>query len=446
MAYDPEKEARYQAWLESQKQTQPPADDDGFSAWEMAKNIPSSAYKFGEDMVQPVLHPIDTAKSLGNLGVGLVQKAIPGEQDKEKYADAVGQFITDRYGDMDSFLNTLESDPIGVLSDVSLGVTGVGTAAKAAGLSRAGQAIADVGRAVDPVNAAINVPKAIAGKGVAKVKDPVDMYKSAAKFPTTMDIKNPGMRDRISQTALDIGAKPNQAGVAKVEQAMFDLDTRIDDLIEQSGGTLPASRAARHMDALRAELDVPAIDAASDLGKANKVAADLGDQLEKLGKTELTAKEFQTMKRKAYKKANYDVKRMKDDPAVNKARKTIARGAKEAVEELVPEVKDLNRKYGELVELIEPLTRAAGRVGNRDIGGIGAPIKIGAGATAGGVPGAILGGIAGILDTPTIKSGIAIGLNDLQKQRIGDILTSGRPINQATRQALFNLGRMQEEE
>lgn len=34
-------------------------------------NLPSSAGRFASDIVQPVIHPIDTATSLKNLGLGV---------------------------------------------------------------------------------------------------------------------------------------------------------------------------------------------------------------------------------------------------------------------------------------------------------------------------------------------------------------------------------------
>ncbi|MES2256860.1 MAG: hypothetical protein V4559_17695, partial [Pseudomonadota bacterium] len=76
-------------------------------AYEAAKNFPKSAGKFAHDLVQPIIHPIDTATSLKNLGLGILQKVAPLDSglqkllkggDYEKYADAAGQFLVDRYG------------------------------------------------------------------------------------------------------------------------------------------------------------------------------------------------------------------------------------------------------------------------------------------------------------------------------------------------------------
>ena len=50
------------------------AEPFDFSAGEMVSNIPSSAVEFGKNMAMPFLHPIDTAKSIGNLGLGVAEK------------------------------------------------------------------------------------------------------------------------------------------------------------------------------------------------------------------------------------------------------------------------------------------------------------------------------------------------------------------------------------
>ena len=70
------------------------------------KNAPSSLYGVGESMVQPILHPIDTAKSIGALGKGLYSKAegtIVSQDPVKKAEDeavvnAMGEHFAERYG------------------------------------------------------------------------------------------------------------------------------------------------------------------------------------------------------------------------------------------------------------------------------------------------------------------------------------------------------------
>ena len=113
---------------------------------DVASNVPGSALQFGKDMLTPILHPIQTAKSFYDLGKGLVQLAIPGEQGSEAKARAVGQFFVERYGGLDKLKETFRTDPVGALSDVSLVLTAGGAA-----LTRAPGMVGKAGRVVGAV-------------------------------------------------------------------------------------------------------------------------------------------------------------------------------------------------------------------------------------------------------------------------------------------------------
>jgi hypothetical protein len=97
-------------------------------------NFGSSAAKFGGDIVDMVTSPIKTGESIYNLALGAAQKLIPdswtdGPMGKEKYADAMGEFFSKRYGGEDEIKRTLAQDPVGVLADFSAFLTGGGTLA-----------------------------------------------------------------------------------------------------------------------------------------------------------------------------------------------------------------------------------------------------------------------------------------------------------------------------
>tara|TARA_R110000803_G_scaffold62335_1_gene122641 strand:- start:1068 stop:2876 length:1809 start_codon:yes stop_codon:yes gene_type:complete len=103
----------------------------GEQAW---KNLPKSAIQLGKDLLQVVRHPIDTASSVLDLGMGIIELAIPGEQGDEKTARAVGQAILKRYHGSKNIKKTMATDPVGFVSDLSAALTGGGTA-----LSKIGQ-------------------------------------------------------------------------------------------------------------------------------------------------------------------------------------------------------------------------------------------------------------------------------------------------------------------
>lgn len=127
-----------------------------------------SAIAFGRDLVQPIIHPIETAKSLKNIGMGVLEKTgIVAKGEHEKYADAVGQFFKDRYGSWENVKKTLETDPVGAAADVSTILTGGGAAvARAPGVvGKLGQVAGQVGRSVDPIVGAGKVAKGVGHVG-----------------------------------------------------------------------------------------------------------------------------------------------------------------------------------------------------------------------------------------------------------------------------------------
>lgn len=128
----------------------------GGAAVSAAKNLPSSGGKFLHDILQPIIHPVETYESIKNLGHGVLQKVgIASGSDSEKYADAVGKFLVDRYGSVEAVKKTLATDPVGLAADVSMLLTGGGTAAARApgAIGKIGEITSAAGRAVDPLSA-----------------------------------------------------------------------------------------------------------------------------------------------------------------------------------------------------------------------------------------------------------------------------------------------------
>ena len=145
-----------------------PAVPEGPLSWSdvpglALQNAPSSIGNFVSDIVQPILHPIDTATAIKNVGQGYLEKGglISGDEHTQ-YADAVNQYFANRYGSTEGFKRALAEDPVGVFGDIPTVLTGgeavlgrlpglAGKAAKAAGTA---------GRFVDPLNV---VTKPLAG-------------------------------------------------------------------------------------------------------------------------------------------------------------------------------------------------------------------------------------------------------------------------------------------
>ena len=121
------------------------------------KNLPSSAAQLASDITYPFLNPIDTAESLGSLGIGIVKLMIPDDSteydEDEEAVKAVGRFFADRYGSLEGFKRAIASDPLGVLSDISVVFTGgAALGAKAHGMAgKFAQTAGKVGEAIVPV-------------------------------------------------------------------------------------------------------------------------------------------------------------------------------------------------------------------------------------------------------------------------------------------------------
>lgn len=117
-----------------------------------ARNIPGSALQYGKDILSVITDPIGTAKSIGELGLGIIQLAVPGEQANEKQAKAVGQYFANRYGGLENLKRTIATDPVGFLGDASILFTGGATAAgKVGGLKEISEIAKKTGQVIDPL-------------------------------------------------------------------------------------------------------------------------------------------------------------------------------------------------------------------------------------------------------------------------------------------------------
>ena len=173
---------------------------------ETAKNIPSSAYNLGKNIVTAVAHPVQTAKTIGEVGLGAIEKLTPGEGLYEDKANAVGQMFIERYGGLDNLRQTMTQDPVGFLADASTILSGVGT------LPKMGVA-AEIGRAIEPTGAI--------AKGVATIGKPV--VGKAGQYTTEFLGKSTGAGAGSIEQALKGGKEFTEAMRGRVpEQELLD--------------------------------------------------------------------------------------------------------------------------------------------------------------------------------------------------------------------------------
>lgn len=402
--------------------------DNGFSVSEMVQNIPESAANLVGGIVDAVSSPVETGKALLGTAQGFAQKSVDvlpegmkgaimaypaasvlaaGEEDNRQYADSMIDFYKNRYGSIDQALQTLESDPVGVLADASMFT---------------------VGGATTPIK---NAPRA-ARKALTPASTPTNMYQSVAKFSTTLSESE---RAAMISTALKHGIAPTPKGLEKLGDMIRGLNSGIDELISasvNSGGTIPRQAVYKHIKELRRQRGGFKFRAADDI----KYIDEAIKSFEEYAKTNLadnmTAADLQAFKVDLYDQINWDARHLQGTPAKEATLKSVARGAKEGVEQLVPEVAVRNKQLAELYELQPALERAANRIANKNPVGLEKPMEVAAGSAAGaalGIPevGTAVGTVSAILGIDKIKAARAIRLHNLLQSGWMDTFMKANP-------------------
>lgn len=253
-------------------------------------NIPESTANLVGGIYQAVTNPIETVTSIADIGAGGIRNAailaerngaLPqGSVDfldslsdpaaaaaASEKAAAFGGVIADRWGSAEKIRRTLREDPVGFLGDLATLATGVGGAARTAGLTGVGGKVGAVASAIDPLT--------MVGKGASAVGRQVNRM------------------------------VPPQAGAAA--QAGANMLPRVVQQIETTGRRIlagPKARAladiteGRDVNALISALEKPsafprtAAEAAAPTGAAEYVA--LQQRLAERGGTEAAAKARKT--------------------------------------------------------------------------------------------------------------------------------------------------------
>ena len=397
-----------------------------FSITETVKNIPASAIKLGKDIIEPILSPIKTAESLQSLGQGLIEKAfVPsdiggfnfGQTENEEVVDAVGSFINERYGSVDAFKNTVQTDPVGALADIAGLFSGGATLLPKAGkVGAIGRAVEGVGKAIDPFNISVSGVKSLARSGkLIPESVPEKLLESALKFRPSI---KPKQRSSMTKTALKEGIMPTVSGLQKITEKLDTLDTGLNKIIDDAttaGTAIPKKAVFSKLKELRRDLGGAKVDAPADLRVIDNMAKQIDENLKRLGKDKITPRELQDLKTDAYKRINFDITQGGAGFAKQESRKAIAKGAKEALEAIDPSVRPINRQMGDLLELNKELERVVSRLDNRNLISLDTAAKIGGGGAAAGPVGASAGVAASVFGNPRVKARSALILENIRR-------------------------------
>lgn len=432
-----------------------------FSFSNMGKNFLPSLIKEVKNIATAVTDPKATGKALGNVLLGTVQKLIPGEQDSEKYADALGDYYAKKYGSTKAFLEYLETEPAAVLGDISMVLTGGGMVAakviggvnkiaKSQALTKA-QTVADstakAGAVIDPINLGINT----AGYGFGQALNigaphlASRLYQSGLKPSTALSIEDTA---NIVKTGLDKDIPLNAEGIGKLQIEIQRASKVVDDLIDEAsatGKTIPLKTILKSLDELEASFkSSPKEGGAAALQRIKLIRRQMTADFKVTGKKSLTAKELNDYKRSIYGEQSFNKRNQSGTNITEQSLSAKGRGAKGLLEELDPRLQGANRELGNLLQLQPELMNQVNRLQKKDMVSIGAPIKLDA------VTGVIDGGsniakkaaqIGSVLiDYTPFKSSISRIMHKKQTTNIFDQFNNNSPVQSFGRNLLSETG------
>jgi len=410
---------------------------------EGATNIPSSAGK----MVKDITYPFTNWDEFS----GGMKKLFSGDDEA---LSSVKQMLVDRYGSEDALKNTLATDPVGLLSDLSLLATGGGLAVKGAGtlgkvgaLKSAGGAIMKGASAIDPISIAAQAAGGtVRGIGaVAPKLSPESLYMSALKKGALSSKTTAEEMAAAARTGLKYDIPLSMSGGGKVQSLLGTIDNQIGAFIDAkaaAGDTVKRSDVLRELNKMRQPdgllYNTPYRD------KVGKITKRTEDWVVANYPEEIPVKVAQSMKTQMqqYLSKQYGSETKAIQVASDKG---YARGARLALAEKYPELDLLNMTAKELHEFEKIFDPALARVMARDVSGLGPAMKTGSGAMldqvlgTGGVMAAVGAGQS-ILDTPAVKAWVARRLYKLREASP----TQRKAVPYAVRETSRQLGRTSE--
>ena len=272
----------------------PPASPPEKSLGGFGRNVASSSGRLVQDFVDMVLNPVESVNSLAGLAVSLAHKIVPAPEGadtpalegRDQMADALGQFLFDRYGSLEKMQETAYTDPAGMLADVSgvlSGGAGVAlltgqVASRVPKLTRFGRALVTTGEAMnkaDPLHwpaRGVSAGLGAAGTGIveaswrppAAVKKQQRRRGEVARTVRTEHIFTPKQAARKEREAAQaaLAAARNAPPGTTFSRSDLILDAELDAMKEarRRVGHVPESTADVYETLGRVERDIPNLD------------------------------------------------------------------------------------------------------------------------------------------------------------------------------------------
>ena len=389
-------------------------------------NVVRSGAGLVKDIGEAVIHPVQTVKNLGKTAVGGVEKLIPGQQEYEQNFDALTGFFKERYGSLDAIKETVYNDPIGFAADLSTMLGGGGTLLKAGGtisraskVAKAGEFLSKTGELVNPLVAPTEVAKAVIPRQAASAAA-MKLYQSALKPSTRLSDTE---RANVILTGLKEGIPVSKSGLNVLDNTIDEINGRISSVIKNAvseGVNVSTESVVKHLDDLK-DFTNRTLTPEYYLRQIKEIESEfLSHPLAKTG--ELPIDVAQSIKQNTYKLLRKAYGELKDTQI--EAQKALARGLKNEIASQFPEINTLNSKETALINFQNELERAVGRIGNRDLVGLGEQVA--------GAVNPLAGLVKRIIDTPEVKSKFAIVLQkvaDKKKTQPGKLRRILAPIS-----------------
>lgn len=429
--------------------------------WNTVKTIAAEPFKLAGEAVAA---PLNAALKAGKGYMGLASAVKMGLQGAS--LDEALRAGTDTIGNR----NSIES-PLG-LSETSKFVgdkvlqPAIQKLGSTTGQPELVQGIAEVGGDVagllgikPGISAAKNIGqrtlKAAADSGIG-VLSPEKIYASAAKLPLSKAwVKSAGedqisKRTNVIKAGLDAEVPINEAGITKAKNLEQSFRQHVDDIVaglDETGTLIPKTRLQQGLEKAHGVATTEGTDAAVNfvnrlydkkfekMGTMVKTGereipgqpaqyrtGDMGEQvliseatpsiIEPIFERQYKPSEIQRIKRHLYKQANYEASNLSRNlgsQLKELANKGMAKEAKLSLEEMHPELKNLNKKDAAYIGLVDALERAVPRIQNNNMVGIGAKMLI-----TGNAP--WLGILDHAIGLPSVKGKLAFALNRARRQ------------------------------
>jgi ribosomal protein S21 len=175
-------------------------------------NIPKSGYEFGKGMYEAITSPVESVKSLLDVGAGALRNITPRQivefidryeanpeaaQRASDTASQLGKFYKERYGSSEGFKQALANDPVGVAADISTLFTGTGAAIRP--VSQTGQ-IAKLSQALRTAGDVTN-PLLMATKSAEKIVSPTLGLLTGTSAETVRQAAKAGFQSAYDKTS-----------------------------------------------------------------------------------------------------------------------------------------------------------------------------------------------------------------------------------------------------